>query len=799
MSTELDIDVLPIYRQGGYDQPSIPGLHLAIPPRRTARGRASDLLIILFDAKGNAPLTVNQQGHLLSDLSKSYYQHRGSVTASMRTAIEQLNSSLLERNQSTASTGLQTTGLLTMIVAREKSIYLAQSGPMHAFVIAPGDTVHLYNTNNAGRGLGVASTPPIHFYQTSMENGGLILGSPAPPPTWTSNNLKSSYRVRLENLHQGLINQAGPDLTAMVIKVRPGTGELHLLQPTPGRPSEQRPQETAQTAPPAPQKPPTSSLPDTDAPAANETNDQAPRNKAALAAGAVAAAVHTESRRPAVDVDTLAAPTAAPAPAPPIEEAVQPPAEPIRGTPEPVVKQSNPQPASSAGQASKSTQTARRSGIGERLAPALLIVSQTAGSAWSQAAQGFRTLVGRMTPGGGIFTLPSSVMVSVAIIIPLIVVTIAFTTYLRQGLAGQHEIYLDRAAQSAAAAAEITEPNEARDAWEATLNQVATAEAYGSSEAAAGIHSQAQTALDQLDGVTRLAFQPALARPFNANVFITELASTPEDLYMLNGADGAVLRAWLSGRGYEPDATFSCGPGVYGSITVGELIDIASLPKGNEFGATLLALDRNGNLIYCVPGKPPIAAPLVPPDSNWGDPTAIAVDSGRLFVLDPLTNAVWVYRGSNYTFSDRPSLFFTDEIPPLETVFDMAVNRQDLYLLHADGHLTTCTASEVDAAPTRCVDPAIFSDPRFGREPEVAMMPGATFNKIQFTPPPDPSIYLLDPANESAYHFSLRLTFQRQFQPEESVSENVVTALTVSPNRTIFYAEGNEVYYANLP
>ncbi|MDX1438214.1 MAG: hypothetical protein R3335_15505, partial [Anaerolineales bacterium] len=80
-----------------------------------------------------------------------------------------------------------------------------------------------------------------------------------------------------------------------------------------------------------------------------------------------------------------------------------------------------------------------------------------------------------------------------------------------------------------------------------------------------------------------------------------------------------------------------------------------------------------------------------------------------------------------------------------------------------------------------------------------AMMPGATFSKIQFTPPPDPSIYLLDPANQSAYHFSLRLTFQRQFRPEDAVGEDTVVAFNVSPNRTIFYAEGNEVYYANLP
>jgi hypothetical protein len=390
-------------------------------------------------------------------------------------------------------------------------------------------------------------------------------------------------------------------------------------------------------------------------------------------------------------------------------------------------------------------------------------------------------------------------MVSVAIIIPLVVVTVAFTTYMRRGLAGQHEVYLEQASQAAAQASEITDPVQARTAWESALNQLATAEAYGTTEESTALHSQAQGALDQLDGIVRVAFQPALTRPFNETVDISEIVSTPEDIYMLNRADTSVLRAWLSGRGYEPDPTFSCGPGVYGTITVGELVDIAPLPKGNDFGATLLALDRGGNLIYCIPGKSPIAAPLVPPDSNWGNPLAIAVDSGKLFILDPMTNAVWVYRGANYTFSERPTLFFTDEIPPLATVVDMAVNRQDVYLLHTDGHMTTCTGSEVETAPTRCQDPAPYSDPRPGHQPEVTLMPGTQFTKLQFTPPPDPSVYLLDPTNQAAYHLSLRLTFQRQFRPDSPIAEDTISAFNISPNRTIFYANGNEVYYANLP
>jgi hypothetical protein len=134
------------------------------------------------------------------------------------------------------------------------------------------------------------------------------------------------------------------------------------------------------------------------------------------------------------------------------------------------------------------------------MAPALLALSQSASNVWNKAVLSLRRLLGRMTPGGGLFTLPSSVMVSVAIIIPLVVVTIAFTTYLRRGLAGQHQVYLDRASETAAQAAEITDPLEARTMWEAALQELATAEAYGTSDASIALHDQAQGFIDSLDG-----------------------------------------------------------------------------------------------------------------------------------------------------------------------------------------------------------------------------------------------------------------------------------------------------------
>jgi hypothetical protein len=57
-----------------------------------------------------------------------------------------------------------------------------------------------------------------------------------------------------------------------------------------------------------------------------------------------------------------------------------------------------------------------------------------------------------------------------------------------------------------------------------------------------------------------------------------------------------------------------------------------------------------------------------------------------------------------------------EDIPPMQDVIDLAVNQNDLYLLHADNHVTTCAFSALIESPTRCEDRAVFSDPRPGRQ-----------------------------------------------------------------------------------
>jgi hypothetical protein len=326
---------------------------------------------------------------------------------------------------------------------------------------------------------------------------------------------------------------------------------------------------------------------------------------------------------------------------------------------------------------------------------------------------------------------------------------------------------------------------------------VGLAEKYQVTGETQALRIQAYAALDPLDGIERLDFQPALATPLGETVDIVRMVATRDEIYMLDANSGSVIRAMLSGRGFEIDTEFKCGSFGNSTYSIGKLIDLAPLPTANILEADVFAMDADGNALYCsAGGAPPVAQAVAPPASNWGDPRAFVLDSGALYVLDPQTNAVWIYGGADYSYVNPPNLFFDDEVPQMAGVIDFAVDLNDLYLLFTDGRLTTCVFGFA-GQPTKCVEPALYTDTRPGKE-SGPVVEGATFSQIRFSPPPDPSIYLLDPAAGAVYHYSLRLTFQRQFRPLPA-PEGPATAFAVSPGRTMFLAYGNEVYWALIP
>jgi hypothetical protein len=732
MASKFDLFIVPLHRKDGHDQPSLAGLYFAASPRRAARSRRDERLILLFSVEGSLLLGTGQIQGLLKDLADSYFQTSGSVTSALREQAERLNAYLLSHNQKAGAEKPPSLGLLSVLVQREQGSYLAQCGPVHAFLLDEFDIQNFFDPQRSGRGLGLSQTTDIRFSQIELRPGDLFLAMPSLPEGWNENTLKDVRGQKLATLRRRFLGHAGADLQAVLLAAQTGPGDMRLL--------------SAQQSEGALEE------------AVDEMQDKFLQRED----GDVAPAWESIELP---DDDEVSSDDTQPVAVAELET-------------DPTPKEVHIEPSTPASVLERISDWANE--ITERFAPVA------------------RNLLMRMLPEETNFDLPPATMAAVAGLVPVAVVILVSVVYLQFGRGQLYDNYLTQA-QGAAAAAEAREdPAGVRQAWEVALDFASQAEAYDSTEDARALRSQAQDALDKMDAIERLEFQPALFGALPSDVKIVEMQATNTELYMLNSSDGGVMRAFLTGGGYQIDNNFQCGPGPYGGYIVSALIDIALLPRDNPQGAALVAMDGDGNLIYCIVDERPLATPLEPPDSNWGNPIAIAVENEDLHVLDPLTNAVWLYFGDEFAYVDQPRFFFGAEVPGMQDVIDLALQDENLYLLSLNGEMAVCQFNDDIENPTTCEDPAEYTDNRPGRE-DSSSIEGANFLQLQTTSPPEPSVFLLDPIVPSIYQFSLRLSLVRQYRTASELPEEVVTAFAVSPNRALFLAYENQLFIGFLP
>lgn len=762
MNSSLDLTIIPLVHPHTLEIGVTPGVHGASAPRWPGRGRAGDrLLLYLAFAEGGA-LPPGESDRLLARLARTYFKTSGTVTSAQRAVAEVLNQHLLELNAKDLSSRKRLVGLLSQVVLRGNRLCLALSGPIYAFVMAGLDVHQQYEPALSSRGLGLTRSASINYFQTQWNPNDAVLLTQDPHPAWTKKNLHYAHSQGLESLRRYLVSQGISASGAVLVETQQGKGELRLLQPL----------------------------------------SSARRMPASLQHEATHPAQELEEAGDALSEDAFPIESGMPKDsdvgATFAEESYPPPPTPF--SPRLQRQSSAMGQAAAAGvspEPSRKIGPPPRDAILKPLRSAVVFILGGLGRLMRGVGRGSLALFKAMLPDAGIFTLPASTMAAIAIVIPILVVAVSSLVYFQRGRVIQFETRFAQALEAASIAREQTEPQLQRMAWRGAVQYLDDAETYLATDDSRELRAQAQGILDQLDYVERLDFRPALATRLKDTDHISRMVATDTDLYLLNAKEGLVLRATLGGGGYVLDPTFQCGPGLYAGQIVGAIIDIAPLPRGIEGRATLAGIDANGNLLFCIPGEPSLARPMAPPEINWGNPMGISIDAEDLYVLDPQTNAVWIYRGMNT--ASPPRLFFAQQVPPMQGVIDLAVNRNDMYLLHTDSHITICTFSALAESPTRCEDPAHYTDPRPGMQ-NGPVVQSAHFTEILFSPPPDPSIYLLEANSRAVYHFSVRLTFQRQFQSSAPLPPGPATAFAISQsNRSVIIAIGNEVFQADLP
>jgi len=438
----------------------------------------------------------------------------------------------------------------------------------------------------------------------------------------------------------------------------------------------------------------------------------------------------------------------------------------------------------------------------ERAVPALNKLKTLSAPLFSK----LREFINRMAPGLAepqpSNNMPSGLLAATAIVVPIIVVAIAAIVYFGRGRQSQFTSYLDQARASLAAAQLGGDELEARQYYEQALRDIDLAENYRTTTESQQIRAQIQAALDELNIVLRIDFTSIIPSGFGNEARITAIAASDTDIYLYDDEAQKIWHAWGNpGREYRIDTTFECldGPGSFPRMDAP--IDIEIQQEPGALGVEgVVAIDHDGTLLYCAPDRQPLMAELTPPDVGWRRITAIDVFGDTLYVLDAAIDSVYLYSAAGGLFSGVPEFYFAEEVQDLNGSIALALAQDELILLFADGKLDRCRRYEEydpqgnPRIRVECEESPRFEDERTGFGPS-EQIPGAIPIAMEYTPPPEPSLFFLDSLNNRIFHYSLRLVYQAQYVPVELFPGDV-TALTLGPLNDLYVAVGNQVYYA---
>jgi hypothetical protein len=820
----FDLNLYPLYIKNGTGQPALPGLRFLSSPKNSSRIRSGDQIVLLASPAPGAEMGEDRLQAAIDAGLREYFQSTGTVTSGMNSLALAMNNAILDFNIKEGGSN-QSLASLNLVVLHSDRLYIGHAGPTHSFVLSPTGSRQCFDPES-GPGLGLSRNAMLRFFLGDIGQDEFIIFSPDPQATWTTANLGDPRSLSLEFLKRRLLNQLSPDVRALLIQVRPGNGRLVLQQPLSQNNSAEasvksptviQPEPatntpiTTTTAPRVPNmaNPARSGNPTSERNDANNTQP-APREEATPTPGAVPVRpLNTApSQRPTPrqnagaaqpsDDDELS-----------YREALQELGSDVRqvfnrltgkgpgkapsGPPHPAsqirFKAPKGGPIGDMASASGSVIDASAN-FGKR------VIRSIGGSVWG----GLLKIGKYFSPGGGFKppALPPAAMILISVAIPLLVVVIAASMYMNRGKTSQYDFYLEQAKTAAAQTATISDPTAQKNAWQNVIDLLDMADRYGSGEEADTLRAQALNVLDDLSGIARIEFEPAIVDGLPGSVNITRMLSSTTELYLLDSNSGQILRAVLTGKGYELDPTFNCAPGPFGSYVVDAFVDFTLLPKGNSLNANLAAVDGRGNLVYCTAGDMATSMTLISPDTGWGEISSITYDSTRLYILDVQNNSLYIYQGGVGSYINKPESFFDQSTPAMQNAAGMAINGNDLYLLYEDGHMAICTYSQVYGADTKCKDPSPYAMKVNGDTKKPVTMPDSNLTQLQYSQPPDPSIYMLDSAGQSLYHFSLRLSLQKKLAMQSGdpfrLSDSPATAFTVNPGKVLFIAFGNKVF-----
>ncbi|HMN12467.1 MAG TPA: hypothetical protein PKD55_09110 [Bellilinea sp.] len=751
-------------------------VHFASPPKEAAQGRTEDYLVLyLTFADDHEP----EQGTISEMLNKAatvYYNTRGTVTAAMSKVAAELNDRLLARNARIGLEDKPFVGQMTAVAFRQGMSYLAQVGPVHAYIFTKETQKELYNAQSENNGLGLIRNPVV-LYQMQMSSiGDVILLAANPPRKWSVETLGACQDMTKYTLRDVLMMHSDTDTQFVLLRVVAGKGQFLLAN-------------LEELSNPAPQSRTEQELSLLQRKILNE--EPTPTNRGEKLEAMIDSVLHRRNQVVGNVSNVLAG-----GPKRVLEE-IQKMDQPA---PEPEVRESI-QDASR--RLLKDSSALRRDNSAESTQPVL--IGAASGYYEQTVSDASRHVLTEETGPVQVRSKPRKHWLLISILVPLLVSALSGFIYIERAQRTQQSQLLTQSQQLMTTAADQVDAALQRINLQSALDLLKQAEELGSSKQTAQMRDEIMLSIDKINAVQHVEMMPVVTREFASNANFQRILTNPTgDLYLLDKANGRVVRLAYVRPSYEYDPNFRCGPGPFGAVSVGSLIDITLAPSGNPLTAVIIGIDNKANLLYCsIHSENNSAITLPKPETGFARISGISFDNNVLHVLDDRLGRIWRYEATALNFTNLPRDFFEGTEISMAGVVSAADNQDDLYILFSDNHLAMCTYNYIPGTPTRCVDPMFFHKEMPGADPLDEYAVGEKLTQIQVTSPPEPSVFLLDTSGHSLFQYSLMMNYVRQIQPLSTEMNPLPTidptAAVVTTNRVVVFAYGNKLYSAPLP
>lgn len=758
----FDIHILPVSKKEGKDANDQIGVYLASPPTKAIRTRKTDVVLFYLTMANTRNFPQNKQIHLFKKLASYYFEAKESISTSLTKMMDEVNRYFLNQNIKNEAYANFFTGHFTIAVFKENRLYVAQAGKAIGFVCDGEFFTQQHALSENVNLLGMKQGIEPFFYINEVNKNSSIILAHEISEGWDKNTFRDLGNQSLHIAQRRLVSETTDSANFIIIKPCEGKGFIQLIQGKTRTPIAEAMVKQNQE----PEK-----LTKTDSQNAHENLNEK-------------TAIHESAPNL----------TNSPTSIPEIKDEEM--SEAVKSFNENKFrsKKDNAQQFKSLFLGTKNILDKTYQGVLKIFTP-------------------LKEFVGNLLPKEPLFTLPTTVKIFIAVLIPVVFSIIGSVIAISYG---SEQVFIQKLAE---ANTQILIAENASDieirktAYEEALLLIDDALSYGENEDA--LHKQLliNNTLDQMNQVTRIYYRNLLEISLPKDVIITKIISTDNDVFMLDQTSGEVLRVVRYAENkYQIASDFKCSNNDYNSERMNPIVDIAAYPMNSNAEPVIVAIDNKGIILYCYIGSNPTAKKLDLPPMGWGNTTDIEIKNNYLYILDKAANAVWFYSLEEarkpydaVPAADlSPKFYFSDTMPLLKDVVDLTINEANLFALFPDQHLALCEyksdyGTEGFQTITDCSEPAIFNDTRLA-SPETPYITDAIFNQIGSTPAPEPSVFFADFSNHHVYQFSQKLKLINIYKPMDSILQDRATAFAVSPGykpyRTMFLAFDNIVFYA---